>query len=443
MKKHFDYCYIAGMHGDATVPIMDKFYKKEGCSFAVITENFSDHVEWLKLGIHSIFIYDQHYRQNNNQEVYNEIKRYIFSKLSIENLIVTEYMYYKTPRFFLRRKVNNLLFHLDGLFNEYYFETILQKPGGEILRRIFFNLSDTRFLKNNICFGESYLNGKSVLYQGEFKEFVKIEKNIILPDEEIKKLIFQSFGKKEFTYTSPLPKPKKSKISVLKDLFNAKSFNIIYSYFSIRLRSELIGWIRRVFLTPLYINDLTSIKNEYFFFPLNVQAESELFVRNYLLAKQGETLKKLVALVPDNRILLVKEHPGYSKSLGVIESYLLWLKGVRFLNPKMKSLDAITASEGVIAVSSTVLIESIVHEKPILILGEWSYGRELLNRGSEFTLRHIQTFFVSLQDYKVDKIDFFRNLLTSHAVDGIGYKGETELLKYLSAITAIIKREKS
>jgi len=430
-NNNISYCYISGMHGDVTVPFMDKFFKEKNTNFYVITENYSDFLIWKKDDIDVIYLYDQ--RFIFNQKIYDKISREIYDNISLENLILTEYSYYKIPKFILKSKVEKILKKLSGVFDQYEFNYVIQKPGGEILRRIIYNLENSEYVKENYTIGESYLYNLSVLYEGEFKQFkkMKFKKS---STEEVEKLLDESFSNKEFTYNSSLPKPKKSKAEVLKDLFFAKNYNIIFSYFSIRLNNEIVGKLRRTFTNFIYKNIDEIDSKSFYFFPLNVQAESELYVRNYVFSEQSRTLNDLITLIPKNKKLVVKEHPGFSKSLSLYQIYRLYCKGVVFADPYIKSKELILKSDGVMAVSSTVLIESIVYEKPILILGNWSYGKYILNRSMEFDIETIQCFLKYTNNFKVDKIEFFKKLYETYLINGIGYKDHEMLKKYLDEI---------
>lgn len=399
IKEKIDICYVSGLHGDALVPSLAKICLKEKIKLLVITENYSDFKLWSEQGVFCEYIYNL--KSGTSGNVFEEIKK----TMSIDSLINTEWSYYNVPKIFLKRKCNVLSDCVEGLIRNYEIKVVLQRPGGEILRRILFNYKDKSDYEI-VVLGENYCNGFSTLYKDEFKTFYFSDNKQVKKIKELLKAKFDGGNVIKYTKGIVYSKndKKKSKLNVFIDLVSKANFGVIYSYFSIRFKLEIIGRIRRHIYNFMAMTekDFLLDKNKKFYFPLNVSAESELFVRNSFFSDQFFVIKKLLHLKPHNDTFYIKSHPGNSKSLSIYELIYLKFLGVKILDSKIKTKMIVKSVDGVFGVSSTVLFESIYFNTPVHIIGAWPYSDQLLKISNQLNDKIIIDFFRYPSNYKFD-----------------------------------------
>lgn len=427
MKK-IDFLYVAGMHSDQHVPALSEHFSEIGKSYLVVTENYADYIKWERAGIPVYFI------SARGPAKPSALSRHLAGRLSIDNIIETEFRYYSFPRKLLRKKFFRLCVSIEKFLDIYDLDVVIQKPGGEIIRRIFFNLPGTK----PVCFGESYFSGYSTLYLDEYKTPYPSRLGKVIPDPLA--LLNKSLGKgKEVKYSAKLADFSQHKLKRLRLLFKGGCFSVLYSYFSHRVKLWPFGAIRRKLSGWLYSRQLDELKGsnkKIFYFPLNVKAESELYVRNFILAEQATICWQLKKLLPQNAELVVKEHPGNSKSLGLFEMFKLWWNGVFIADSSTPSSTILERCDGVVAVSSTVLIEAVQRNIPILVLGAWPYSRCLVDRSCGNSTRQLIEFFNSPRDFMI-QAEPFSNRAKQYLHKGSAYSDGEEFRKLLNSIVEL------
>lgn len=433
MKK-IDYLYVAGLHSDQHVPAISHYFSNLGKEYLIVTENYADYFKWKEKGINAFFI------SGKGSSHPTKLSNHINKKISLENIVETEFRYYSLPKYLLKKKFYRLCSSIEHLMLHFEVDCIIQKPGGEILRRIFFNLPDA----NNICFGESYFHGYSTLYYDEYKSPVESKNQEVLRDP--KRLLDRKLGEgKEVKYVSQLEDIKQNKKDRLVLLLSKKCFSVLFSYFSHRLKLGIFGYMRNRFSRLFFSKNWKSLsaiasKKKIFYFPLNVKAESELYVRNFVFAEQVMICKQIKKLLPENSILLIKEHPGYSKSLGLLDLMTLAMKGIVIADSRIPSSRILKVSSGVIGVSSTVLIEAIQKNIPVLVMGAWPYSKYTVGRSSENSTKKLTSFFSHPEEYAVN-VDVFSDKASAYLHEGSAYSDHEEFCNLLSSITYLQGRE--
>jgi capsular polysaccharide biosynthesis protein len=115
---------------------------------------------------------------------------------------------------------------------------------------------------------------------------------------------------------------------------------------------------------------------QFYFFPLHVFDDSQITVRNPEYYDQGWIIEYISRVLPEGMRLAVKLHPGvdgavplaFLRRLGRLDNVVL-LKG------SVNAHEVIKRSSGVVVINSTVALEALLHAKPVLVLGRWSFGR--------------------------------------------------------------------
>jgi capsule polysaccharide modification protein KpsS len=115
---------------------------------------------------------------------------------------------------------------------------------------------------------------------------------------------------------------------------------------------------------------------KYFFFPLHFPRESQLTVRAPHCQKQEDIVDMVARSLPYTYKLYVKEHPNHigDVPLKAIRQ-IARMKDVVLLHPEAHSHRLIQKSSGVVVINSTVGFESILYQKPVVVLGRPFYSR--------------------------------------------------------------------
>ena len=133
----------------------------------------------------------------------------------------------------------------------------------------------------------------------------------------------------------------------------------------------VVGAVRARFARRVYEEHAAP----YVYFPLHDAADYKIRQLLPHLADQAQVAARLASALPDGMQLVVKEHP-----LSIGHNRLPWLRrlasipNVCLVHPHTSTHDLIAGAEGVAVISSTVGLEALLHEKPVLTLGEPFYA---------------------------------------------------------------------
>jgi len=109
----------------------------------------------------------------------------------------------------------------------------------------------------------------------------------------------------------------------------------------------------------------------FFFFPLHFPRESQLTIRAPHCQNQEAIVAMVARSLPTGYRLYVKEHPNH---IGEIPRRVIKqisrMKGVVLLHPRTHSHELIQNSSGTVVINSTVGFESILYQKPVVVLGK-------------------------------------------------------------------------
>ncbi|WP_167341845.1 hypothetical protein [Nonlabens sp. SY33080] len=139
---------------------------------------------------------------------------------------------------------------------------------------------------------------------------------------------------------------------------------------------------KKRFLYKYYMQNSEEIKKseKYFVFFLHYQPERTSLPEAYCYSQQLFIVREVAMNLPENYILAVKEHP--STFTGVYDpryrnrdfyDSILKLRNVKFLSLNTNSFDIIDNATGVITITGTVGIESLLRGKPVYTFGIASY----------------------------------------------------------------------
>lgn len=367
---------LALINGYHEFTLSAEFYfqtKKLGKRAVIITPNYYEFKKLKRQGVKAIYIKDYFPKKNVSKE---EIKSYFQNKgvLNLNSFIATEKAYYNNRPNEICQYAYNYAKAFEKIFEEFKIKKIFQIQGGEVVRRSATLIAEILKIRT-IYVGESFIPGYSTLYSNEHKSLIVPDNGVkTLSDEEAKLIISNKLERKTIIEYTPLKTNyhKGNKIVKLYTLLIKGNLNILKNYiYHIYKRKLKHHFLEKV--TLKYFDEFDSDKM-YFYFPFNVAAESELFIRNEDYINQISTVINISKILPKNTYLYVKPHPGDEGHLSINEyKELKKLANVKLLRANLNSFEVVTKSKGVIIVSSTVGLESYIMNKPTCVLGNWPY----------------------------------------------------------------------
>ncbi len=126
----------------------------------------------------------------------------------------------------------------------------------------------------------------------------------------------------------------------------------------------------KFFLDKIKLSDLNKIK--YFYFGLHVFPEASTLILGRHLPDQINLIKLISKAIPLNNYLIIKEHPH---SLGKRDLFFYReidkLHNVKFIDEKVNNYEILKGSLGLVTISSSLTIESILLNKKTVILGDY------------------------------------------------------------------------
>jgi hypothetical protein len=139
------------------------------------------------------------------------------------------------------------------------------------------------------------------------------------------------------------------------------------------LRQNVSDWLRARAARPFY--DRLDPDRPFVYFPLHVTDDYKIQRIIPHCADQASLVEQLADALPTGHDLVLKEHP---MSLGRNSTALLRRlrrrPNTRLVNPYTNTHELIERSEAVAVISSTVGLEALLYDKPVLTLGQPYYG---------------------------------------------------------------------
>lgn len=360
-KKKIDIAYVATVTGDlGFCYALNTAVSNNNLSFLAITPNKRDHAILKKNNINSLYCgpYSTSKLNNKKHEPPPNESDYILCEKS----------YFGLPEFILRKISININNSVNNHLTEYDIKLIIQNPGGEIIRGAVQNYAT----KNNITtifMGEFIQeNGGSTLYCDDKKTLIKRKKEFQRLKNDKKHEKHDSIVKYKRLNLIKLSKTDKF-IETVKH-FDMYSVISATGYRLIKQKDKITNYIINKFIAESV--NYNNPNKKRILVPLNVSAESELFIRNREFIDATFIIKKMASLTNACDIF-IKGHPGEAKSMTLRDACTFKKQGYKIINSNVAASTLIKQFDGVTFVSSTVGIEAIRSGIPINCIGNWPY----------------------------------------------------------------------
>jgi hypothetical protein len=139
------------------------------------------------------------------------------------------------------------------------------------------------------------------------------------------------------------------------------------------LRQNAADWTRAHLARPFYGH--REAGRPYVYFPLHVTDDYKIQRVIPHCADQASLVEQVADALPQGHDLVLKEHPMSvgRNSIGLLRR-LGKRPNVRLVQPHASTHELIKGAEAVVVISSTVGLEALLYEKPVLTLGEPYYS---------------------------------------------------------------------
>jgi len=427
-----DIILVDGYHGTNWNLVLARGLVERGYSVCICTNNIAFYHYYKKNKIDSEFVKSNTILGFLNSKSVQSIRDF-------RDFSATEYSYYRLPEWYNKNVCRGYLRSIKKILDKRRPKIIFQGQGGELLRRLFYKEAKRRGV---LCLfsGESFLKEKLSLYKDEHKTpYVNDNGNNDLNLDSLfqeivtsKKVIKYSSSEIDFPVISPIKK------------FIAGLFYLNYHPFVTSIAHRiLLSRIYKKYLDFQVKNNLQKdLGNEdFYFFPLNVPAESELFIRNPKYADQLETLKNISNNLPEGNMLYVKQHPGISGVLSKeVASEIDRIKNIKLIKTDYNTFDIVKKSKGVIMVSSSVGFEAYLLNKPVIVLGYWPYT-ELASFIKINAIEELGGAVSCAENYKpqVDPVDFMKKI-ESRSFNGNLHRNNDMIKRVSDSLGNILKK---
>jgi hypothetical protein len=140
----------------------------------------------------------------------------------------------------------------------------------------------------------------------------------------------------------------------------------------------------------------------FFYFPLHVTDDFKIERAIPWCADQEYLIEQVSWSLPQGYDLVLKEHPvSIGRNDPAMLRRLTKIPNVRLVDPYTSSHELIRNSSAVVVISSTVGIEALMYDKPVLTLGQPYYAGYGVTADID-SFRHIRTAVPALLDFKPD-----------------------------------------
>jgi hypothetical protein len=288
----------------------------------------------------------------------------------------------------------------------------------------FFSLYVSPFTNNNFLISHG-INNFYPLLQKNYNNYLKI--NLTKKEDEEIELFLNNFKKKEI-------KPEYMKAIIQKKMvtpWHIKWFSLRFYYY------YFLGWKKDKFdfitLNPFWyaFRDLRMVvkaqimnlfykfdkvgkEEEYIFFPLHLQPEASTLILGSYYVDQIALIENIAKSIPLDYKLYVKEHisalgkrdSGYYKKIKKIPN-------VKLISPYENSHELIKRSKAVIVITSTVGLEGLIYEKPVIVLGDTFYNISDLTYQIK-GIKELPGVLESIleEDFQIDKLKLKKFILS-------------------------------
>ncbi len=324
----------------------------------------------------------------------------------IRSFVFPESRYYMTPVGKLAARVKRVVEGFDRLAGRITVGAYVHKLGAEIVRRVLMTLAAEQGAQTFMLgtfpaqfVGRTYLHEQ---FWSERDDPVPPSRNTSdeIGREEFRALLDAVRERRQvISYPVPGARSWREAIPMFRSMLASGEGEFIGDILS--RQHELLRFRVRNFFARRAAHR-TLPEGPFYFFPLHVFDDSQITVRNPEFYDQSWVIDRIANALPAGMKLVVKMHPGLDGAVPLaFLRKMRALREVHLLDASVNAHQVIEKSAGIISINSTVGLEALIHGKPVLVLGRWTFG----NLGMT---RHIKDFAAlpqALASLREDKVE--------------------------------------
>ncbi len=433
--KIYDICIINGYHENPLSYNWFTFTKELGKNCLIVTPNYNEYLQLSSQGVDVVYLLSYSYNKpKNHQEVINYLKEMGINDW--RDFMRTEKSYYLQSDESIAKYAYIYGQVCEQLFQTHQIKRIVQFQGGEVVRRMAHIIAEKHGVLG-IFLGESFIPHRINLYSDEYKTKIYPKNVSKLSEEEAQEVIDNRVHKKKVIKYDVDRNNYKTTNTFTKflNLIKAGNWNAIIGYFTYKWLIIGNHGLKQIYTKLKSTFKPFNPNEKFYYYPFNVSAESELFIRNPKYSHQGTTIEQLSKALPADTKLYTKIHPGHEGHLTVKEyQQLKKLKNVVLIDPSVSSFDIIDKAQAVIIVSSTVGLEAYLLGKKVAVLGNWPY----VKLGNFVEINDIKDTFTKIENHKGknEPVKFIQNL-HELTVDGSIYEDSQQLKNFIKELVHV------
>lgn len=330
-----------------------------------------------------------------------------------------ERRYYMTPINKTASRTAAILDGLDNLLHHIDIGCMIHKLGAELIRRVTMLESERRGIRTVLLgtFPAQFL-GRTYLHSQFWSERDSDQIPLSNINDEVNFNQFREAlegirARKQVVHYSLVGMRKWSEsVKIANSMIKNHETEFLKDIIS-RRKETLNFRLRDLISNILSKNSIP--ENDFYFFPLHVFDDSQITVRNPQFYDQSWIIELISRYLPTGMKLVVKMHPGLDGAVSIqFLKSMRRLKNVVLLRGDVNAHNVIQKSAGVIVINSTVALEALLHDKPVLVLGNWTFG----NLGMTEQLNDYRELSQQLHTLRRQKVD--RQLVESRLYDLYG-----------------------
>ncbi len=406
-KPHYDFVYVSSYNecDVAFIQGLDAAFSRLGLRFAVVAYASSYVADLVRAtGVRFFNLRKPGPLKDVDPKEWPELERRIGQPLS--SFIFPEQRYYMTSARKLASRAKALEEGFDELLGEITVGTFVHKLGAELVRRLAMVAAE-RHGSASVFLGTfpGQFIGRTFLHRLFWSErddpappLENLGDSVSL--EEFRELLADVRERRQVIHY-PLQGNRRwnEAVKMLRSMVSHGETEFLTDIVSRNL--ELVKFRARNIVAKFLAKQRLP-EEPFYFFPLHVFDDSQITVRNPQYYDQSWAIELIERSLPAGMLLVVKMHPGLDGAVPF--SFLRRMKRLRrvhLLDARYNAHDVIRRCDGVIAINSTVALEALVHDKPVYILGHWTFG----NLGMTRQLTDFRSLPQDLLALRTDRVD--------------------------------------
>lgn len=388
--KNYDFCithFHSLRHYKQTLSQINYIQKNKYKPLLVVNSKTNENFfrkKFKNLRILNVFISKKELKKNI--DYFFEFEKIKNSYSIEENLLkfvnvekIQSSVYYNSDKIIFKKCI--LLFKkYEEFFKENYCNYFYQILASELDRRVFYYIGK-KFGKQTFYYTDSLLPERSYIILDNEQMESRLVQNSIQKKFEINN-IKDELSKKFINYKNNntyLIKKTSKLMDKIEQLPNFFERLLLLDPFKYVLKiSVKIQYIALRFLLKNFLFSKIVSNDKFIFYPLHQPKEAQILIRAFPYYNEYDLIERISLSIPNGFYLYVKMHPKLEHEYDFYKLYKISkLQNIKIIKTEVNSFELIKKSKLNIVINSTVWMESLLLNRPILVLGNGIFDNGL------------------------------------------------------------------